>query len=225
MLQGHRRPILDCWPRSRRAISGYLARIDQVLTLNSTARVAATQQRKRKRILDTRSRDGSSGQKIWTRRSRQDRARSKRSTGHIGVFHFGETKDRSAHIAHFRQDRPIPRPDRTDPNARSTQDYYLLSEDFRTAKTPIPKTNRDRCDSRSRSRHRPRVTAATQDQDRRTPVRGVKISAPEANAQPNLSARSTSPKAVTKSSSQPNRRVHKVSTRLYSKARIGVPPP
>ena len=223
MLQGHRRPILDCWPRSRRAISGYLARIDQVLTLNSTARVAATQQRKRKRILDTRSRDGSSGQKIWTRRSRQDRARSKRSTGHIGAFHFGETKNRSAQL---RTSSKIGRSqDRTDPKARSTQVYYLLSEDFRTAKTPIPKTNRDRCDSRSRSRHRPRVTAATQDQDRRTPVRGVKISAPEANAQPNLSARSTSPKAVTKSSSQPNRRVHKVSTRLYSKARIGVPPP
>ena len=223
MLQGHRRPILDCWPRSRRAISGYLARIDQVLTLNSTARVAATQQRKRKRILDTRSRDGSSGQKIWTRRSRQDRARSKRSTGQIGTFHFGETKNRSAQL---RTSSKIGRSqDRTDPKARSTQVYYLLSEDFRTAKTPIPKTNRDRCDSRSRSRHRPRVTAATQDQDRRTPVRGVKISAPEANAQPNLSARSTSPKAVTKSSSQPNRRVHKVSTRLYSKARIGVPPP
>ena len=223
MLQGHRRPILDCWPRSRRAISGYLARIDQVLTLNSTARVAATQQRKRKRILDTRSRDGSSGQKIWTRRSRQDRARSKRSTGQIGTFHFGETKNRSAQL---RTSSKIGRSQyRTDPKARSTQVYYLLSEDFRTAKTPIPKTNRDRCDSRSRSRHRPRVTAATQDQDRRTPVRGVKISAPEANAQPNLSARSTSPKAVTKSSSQPNRRVHKVSTRLYSKARIGVPPP
>ena len=223
MLQGHRRPILDCWPRSRRAISGSLARIDQVLTLNSTARVAATQQRKRKRILDTRSRDGSSGQKIWTRRSRQDRARSKRSTGQIGTFHFGETKNRSAQL---RTSSKIGRSqDRTDPKARSTQVYYLLSEDFRTAKTPIPKTNRDRCDSRSRSRHRPRVTAATQDQDRRTPVRGVKISAPEANAQPNLSARSTSPKAVTKSSSQPNRRVHKVSTRLYSKARIGVPPP
>ena len=223
MLQGHRRPILDCWPRSRRAISGYLARIDQVLTLNSTARVAATQQRKRKRILDTRSRDGSSGQKIWTRRSRQDRARSKRSTGQIGTFHFGETKNRSAQL---RTSSKIGRSqDRTDPKARSTQVYYLLSEDFRTAKTPIPKTNRDRCDSRSRSRHRPRVTAATQDQDRRTPVRGVKISAPEANSQSNLSARSTSPKVITKSSSQPNRRVHKVSTRLYSKARIGVPPP
>ena len=167
MLQGHRRPILDCWPRSRRAISGYLARIDQVLTLNSTARVAATQQRKRKRILDIRSRDGSSGQKIWTRSSRQDRARSKRSTGQIGTFHFGETKNRSAQL---RTSSKIGRSqDRTDPKARSTQVYYLLSEDFRTAKTPIPKTNRDRCDSRSRSRHRPRVTAATQDQDRRTP--------------------------------------------------------
>ena len=149
MLQGHRRPILDCWPRSRRAISGYLVRIDQVLTLNSTARVAATQQMKRKRILDTRSRDGSSGQKIWTRRSRQDRARSKRSTGHIGVLHFGETKDRSAHIAHFRQDRPIPRPDRTDPNARSTQDYYLLSEDF------VVKSISQNCFSECRSSTRP----------------------------------------------------------------------
>ena len=132
----------------------------------------------------TRSRGGSSGQKIWTRSSRQDRARPKRSTGQIGTFHFGETSNRSTHIAHFRQDRPIPRPDRTDPNARSTQDNYLLSEDFRTAKTPIPKTNRDRCDSRSRSRHLQIEIAATQDQDRRTPVRGVKISAPEANAQP-----------------------------------------
>ena len=79
------------------------------------------------------------------------------------------------YTAHFRQDLPIPRPDRTDPNARSTQDYYLLSEDFRTAKTPIPKTNRDRCDPRSRSRHLHIVIVATQDQDRRTPVRGVKI--------------------------------------------------
>ena len=129
------------------------------------------------------------------------------------------------HIAHFQQDRPISRPDRTDSKARSTQDYYLLSEDFRTAKTPIPKTDRDQCDSRSRPRHHPIVTATTQDQDRRTPVRGVKIPAPEANSQSNLSARSTSPKVITKSSSQPNRRIHKVSTRLYYKARIGVPPP
>ena len=111
--------------------------------------------------MDTRSRDGSSGQKIWTRSSRQDRARSKRSTGQIGTFHFGETKNRSAQL---RTSSKIGRSqDRTDPKARSTQVYYLLSEDFRTAKTPIPKTNRDRCDSRSRSRHRPRVTAATQD--------------------------------------------------------------
>ena len=70
---------------------------------------------------------------------------------------------------------PIPRPDRIDPKARSTQDYYLLSEYIRTAKTPIPKINRDRCDPRSRSRHLHIVIVATQDQDRRTPVRGVKI--------------------------------------------------
>ena len=129
------------------------------------------------------------------------------------------------HIAHFQQDRPISRPDRNDYKARSTQDYYLPSEDFRTAKTPISKTDRDRCDSRSGPRHRPIVTAATQDQDRRTPVRGVKISVPKANTQPNLSERSTSPKAIMNSSSQPNRRLHKMSTRLYNKARIGVPPP
>ena len=44
VLQEHRRPVLDCWPRSRRAIPENLVRIDQVLTLNATARVEATTQ-------------------------------------------------------------------------------------------------------------------------------------------------------------------------------------
>ena len=42
---------------------------------------------------------------------------------------------------------------------------------------------------------------------------------------PELQARSTSSKAMTKSSSHSNRLVRKVSTRLYNRARIGVPPP
>ena len=46
VLQGHRQKAdLGCWPRSTRAISGFLARIDQVLTISSIARVAAVGKR------------------------------------------------------------------------------------------------------------------------------------------------------------------------------------
>ena len=130
-----------------------------------------------------------------------------------------------AQAAHFRQDRPIVRPYRTDPKARLTQYYYLMSEDFRTAKTPIPETNRNWCDPRSRSRHLQIEIAATQDRYRRTPARGVKIPHRKRTLSPKLSARLTSFRSITKSSSQHNRRLHKVSTRLYNKARIGVPHP
>ena len=145
MLQGHRRPILDCWPRSRRAITGYLARIDQALILNSTARVAANngkgkgfwaQDRETAQVV----RRSGQGVQDKTERDQSD------LQGRSARFILAKRLTDLAYIAHFQQDR-------TDPKARSTQDFYLLSEDFRTAKTPISKTNQDRCDPRSRSQN------------------------------------------------------------------------
>ena len=141
----------------RRAIQGNLARIVQALTpqLNCDRTQHITPH------LDfwiSRSRDGSSGQKIGTRRF-------KTGSGQISAIYRadqrnlqGGTKidwtcianfqrdrpiprlDRTdlTHIAHFQRDRPIPIIDRIDLTRRVTQDYpNRCVKNFRTVKIPI----------------------------------------------------------------------------------------
>ena len=164
LKQGPWRPTLDCWPRSRREIPKDLVRIDQGITLNSIARVAATKEKDWKQDRETTQVVRRSGQGV------QDKTEQDRSDLPNRSARFISAKQNIylAHAAHFRPDQPILRRDRTDPKGGSTQENFLLSEDFRTAKTPTSRINRDRCDPWQRSRRLQIVIGATQDQDRRT---------------------------------------------------------